>query len=68
MDFHKDLIYTIPIPYVRLSLEWIPIFVSNKRLSLHTYRVFQDVFEIGTSNFLHTHAVGGTYDLSGPSV
>ena len=54
MSFHKHLIHAVPIPYVRLSLEWIPIFVFDKRLSLGRYSVFQDVFEVGTSNILHT--------------
>jgi len=68
MSFHKRLVYAVPVPYVRLSVEWIPIFVSNKRSSLRTYRMLQDVFEVGTLNFLHTHALGGANDLSGPSV
>jgi hypothetical protein len=56
MSFHKHFIYAVPILYVRLSLEWIPIIVSNRRLILCTHRMFQDAFEVGKSKFPHTHA------------
>jgi hypothetical protein len=60
--FGYPLVYAVPISYVRVSFEFIPLVVSNRRLLLEIYGMFQDVLKVGTLKFLHTHALGDAHN------